>query len=334
MTDPITTSMARYEGLEFDTAGVAVPKKPAQAILLADFLTRHGMAFGHTMDTAIGAIMKGMELGKPPTWALQNIAVIRGKPAIWGAGLKALAMEHPACANRLLSGCYSAPEIGSVVGTANDGEGDVWEMRRELQHELAIRFKAMPERQRQQPGYFCGWAVAMRGDVVAVSLFDSNDAEMAGLGGKGSMYEKWPRRMLAARAVGFLIRDLFPEAMVTDMTREEADDEERLAAAPRVSQVVTRSAADLITVEEQSAAPIDTEYSEVETVHQEPVAPEEDLEAEDKRLRGELKDLMAAITASGRDASKEIAHLSGGRSWRVLSMVERRKIVDDARRLV
>ncbi len=337
MTDTITTAMSRYEGLEFDTAGVAVPKKPAQAILLADFLTRHGMAFGHTMDTAIGAIMKGMELGKPPTWALQNIAVIRGKPAIWGAGLKALAMEHPACGNRLLSGCYNAPEIGGVVGAVNDGEGDIWTMRRELQHELEIRFKAMSERQRQQPGYFCGWAVAMRGDVVAVSLFDSNDAEMAGLGGKGSMYEKWPRRMLAARAVGFLIRDLFPEAMVTDMTREEADDEERIASAPRVSQVITRSAADLVTPTEQDSAPIDTEYSEVQTiqnVNQEPAPEEEDIEAEDKRLRSELKDLMAAITASGRDASKEIAQLSGGRSWRVLSMVERRKIVDDARKMV
>lgn len=42
------------------------------------------------------AIQMGMELGLPPLQALQNIAVINGRPAVWGDSLLALARAHPA----------------------------------------------------------------------------------------------------------------------------------------------------------------------------------------------------------------------------------------------
>lgn len=325
MSDGITSAMARYEGLEFNN-GVAIPQKPAQAILLADFLVSHGMSFGHTVQTAIGAIMKGMELGKPPTWALQNIAIIRGKPAIWGAGLKGLGMEHPECRNRFLSGCYSGPEIASIIGrkASTSPETDMEVMRAELAGELAVRFQALSEKQRQQPGYFCGWAVAMRGETVAVSLFDSLDADTAGLGGKGSMYEKWPRRMLSARAIGFLIRDLFPESMVTDMTREEAEDEERVSVR-QVSPTV-RSTADLVEPTPVEAEPIETEYQEVHA----PPQPEPRSSEDEASLRQRLKVAMAKMTEAGVDAKTTVAGMSGGRSWRDLTLHEQRQVVDAA----
>lgn len=43
------------------------------------------------------AVQMGMELGLPPLQALQNIAVVNGRPAVWGDSLMAIARAHPAC---------------------------------------------------------------------------------------------------------------------------------------------------------------------------------------------------------------------------------------------
>lgn len=41
------------------------------------------------------AVQMGAELGIPPLQALQNIAVINGRPSVWGDALPALARNHP-----------------------------------------------------------------------------------------------------------------------------------------------------------------------------------------------------------------------------------------------
>lgn len=41
------------------------------------------------------AVQMGAELGIPPLQALQNIAVINGRPSVWGDSLPALARNHP-----------------------------------------------------------------------------------------------------------------------------------------------------------------------------------------------------------------------------------------------
>lgn len=43
------------------------------------------------------AIQMGMELGLPPMQALQNIAVINGRPAVWGDAMLALVRSNAAC---------------------------------------------------------------------------------------------------------------------------------------------------------------------------------------------------------------------------------------------
>lgn len=49
---------------------------------------------GKPQDTLV-AMMMGAELGLKPIQALQNIAVINGKPAIYGDALLALVQNHP-----------------------------------------------------------------------------------------------------------------------------------------------------------------------------------------------------------------------------------------------
>lgn len=43
------------------------------------------------------AVQMGAEVGLPPTQALQNIAVINGRPALWGDAVLALVMASPEC---------------------------------------------------------------------------------------------------------------------------------------------------------------------------------------------------------------------------------------------
>ena len=43
------------------------------------------------------AVQMGAELGLPPLQALQNIAVINGRPSVWGDSLIAIAKAHPHC---------------------------------------------------------------------------------------------------------------------------------------------------------------------------------------------------------------------------------------------
>src|ERR1700691_4082091 len=43
------------------------------------------------------AIQLGMEIGLKPLQAIQNIAVINGRPAVWGDAMIALVQDHPLC---------------------------------------------------------------------------------------------------------------------------------------------------------------------------------------------------------------------------------------------
>lgn len=43
------------------------------------------------------AIQMGMEIGLKPLQAIQNIAVINGRPSVWGDAMIALVQNHPIC---------------------------------------------------------------------------------------------------------------------------------------------------------------------------------------------------------------------------------------------
>jgi len=81
-------------------AGFALqPQNMREAMEMASMLSRSGMVptcyKGKPEDTLV-AMMMGSELGLNPIQALQNIAVINGKPSIYGDALMALVQNHPA----------------------------------------------------------------------------------------------------------------------------------------------------------------------------------------------------------------------------------------------
>jgi len=75
------------------------PQNIAEAMQIAEMLSKSQMVpksyQGKPQDTLV-AMMMGSELGLNPIQSLQNIAVINGKPSIYGDAMLALVQNHPA----------------------------------------------------------------------------------------------------------------------------------------------------------------------------------------------------------------------------------------------
>ena len=69
-----------------------VPHTIDEVFRLAQGIASSGLAPKDmaTAEKVTVAIMTGMELGLPPMFALQKIAVVNGRPALWGDALPAL----------------------------------------------------------------------------------------------------------------------------------------------------------------------------------------------------------------------------------------------------
>lgn len=69
-----------------------IPQDVEQVFRLANAISKSGLAPSTMKDPEklVVAIMHGLEIGLPPMQAVQRIAVINGRPAIWGEALPAL----------------------------------------------------------------------------------------------------------------------------------------------------------------------------------------------------------------------------------------------------
>jgi len=75
-----------------------VPGNMSEAIQLSNLIAKSGLApkgFVGKPDDVLIAIMMGGEIGLAPMQALQNIAVINGRPTIWGDAVTTLVYQHP-----------------------------------------------------------------------------------------------------------------------------------------------------------------------------------------------------------------------------------------------
>jgi len=57
------------------------------------------------------AMEMGYQLGFPVAQSLQDIAVINGRPSLWGDGLKALALNHPDCESIVEEPLYNGEQV-------------------------------------------------------------------------------------------------------------------------------------------------------------------------------------------------------------------------------
>lgn len=126
----------------------------------------------------------GYQIGVSPEQAMQCIAVINGRPAMWGDDMLALCMAHK-----------EFDDIIEKPVTATDG--------------TVI-------------GYHC--TVKRKGKEPKTNEFTLAMAKKAGLLGKPGPWTQYPERMLKLRARGFTLRDAFPDALKGIKSREEVED--------------------------------------------------------------------------------------------------------------
>ena len=130
------------------------------------------------------AIQCGMSMGLNPFQSLQNIAVINGRPTVWGDALIGLVRRHPDCKG---------------IKETIDGEGDA--------RTATCTVKRM-----------------QNGEVEEITAtFSWKEAKNANLTTRGT-WKLYPDRMLQMRARSHALRDGFADAMAGVITREEAEE--------------------------------------------------------------------------------------------------------------
>ncbi len=171
------------------TFGGLVPRDLDQLWRMATWIAKSGMApKGMQSPEAVAvAIQMGLEVGISPMQSVQNIAVIGGRPSIWGDAALALVRAS---------------------GELEDFEE--WKTGEEYTDTWTAHCK-----------------VRRRGDTAAViETFSWADAKKAKLtpADELSPWSKYPKRMLQMRARSWPLRDKFTDLLKGLQIREEAAD--------------------------------------------------------------------------------------------------------------
>ena len=136
-------------------------------------------------ESVLVALQWGAELGLTPMAALSNIAVVNGRPSLFGDAALALIRSS----GQLES--YAETEVGK---RGSDDYG--WKI-----------------------------TAKRRGFSEQSETFTVTDAKQAKLWGKQGPWSDYPARMLKFRARGFLLRDMFGDVLKGLKTAEEVRDE-------------------------------------------------------------------------------------------------------------
>ena len=142
------------------------------------------------------AIQYGMELGFAPMQALQSIAVINGRPSIFGDGFMALIIASPLCREHEEYYEVDGQRVDTI--TVEDLKKD------------------------DTTGVCTFWRQGKT--IPTTRRFSVGHAKKAALWGKEGPWTNYPDRMLLMRARGFAGRDAFPDLLRGIKTAEEAID--------------------------------------------------------------------------------------------------------------
>lgn len=153
---------------------------------LAQLMHRSGLApkgLGSPEAIAAAAIY-GQGIGMTFNQAILSVAVIQGRPTLWGDGMLGLCRNSPVFDNERFKEYF-------------EGAGD----------DLVAVCEC-----------------ARVGCPVSRSEFSVADAKRAGLWSKGGPWAQYPKRMLKARARAFALRDTFSDVLCGFYSREEMQD--------------------------------------------------------------------------------------------------------------
>lgn len=171
----MTTAVANYDPTNFGELETFA-KRMANTGLVPQ-------AFKGKPEEIMAAILLGSELGLRPLSALNSIAVINGRPAVWGDALPGLAMSK-----------------GLVRSIREHFEGEPF-----------------------QDTYTAVCEVMRADGSHVIQKFSVADAKRAGLWEKAGPWRQYSRRMLQIRARSFAIRDAAPHLLFGNTAEELQD---------------------------------------------------------------------------------------------------------------
>ena len=180
MSTEISTNTTPARGLALATFDDAF--RFASMVAKSDFAPKD---FRGKPESCLLAIQHGSEIGLSPMQSLQSIAVINGRPSIWGDAALAVVSASAVC-----------EYVTEQIEDGKDGEA--------LVAICTAKRRGYPK--------------------PTVVRFTVGDAKKAGLWGKSGPWTQYPRRMLQLRARGFALRDAFPDVLKGLVTAEEAQD--------------------------------------------------------------------------------------------------------------
>lgn len=162
---------------------------------VATYVSKSGLAPKgmQTMEACFVAMEMGLELGLPLMASLQNIAVVNGRPTLWGDS-----------------------QLAVVRSTGELEEFSEW-------------YEQGGKRLARNPSTFDDGTTAVcrvkrRGMEAMESAFSVADAKRAGLWAREGTWSQYPARMMRFRARSFALRDQFGDALRGLLSTEEAQD--------------------------------------------------------------------------------------------------------------
>ena len=207
VADPDHVLAPQPKGARIPVAMGVSPKTLDEAWRLSQILATSELVpkpfRGKPADVLV-AMELGMELGFAPLQALQSVAVINGRPSVWGDGLLAIITASPLFEN--------VDEYFEVDNQRRDGlVADDWK--------------------KDSTCAVCTFTRHNKPTPVTCR-FTVGQAKKAGLLTKEGPWQSYPDRMLKMRARGFAARDAFPDLLRGLKAAEEVQDIEDDDEAP------------------------------------------------------------------------------------------------------
>lgn len=228
------------------------------------------------------AIEMGLEVGLPPMAALQNIAVVNGRPTIWGDA-----------------------QLGIVRSTGELEEFAEW-------YEInGAKTNRNPTQFTDDVTSVC--RVKRFGFDAQECAFSVADAKRSGLWGKAGPWTQYPARMLRYRSRNFALRDNFGDALRGLLTKEEVDDMEVIDVTPKAAgpSFKTRQA-----VKPEKA--IETKAEPVPAPEPEPVVPAPEAPSEQPQAQEAPKtpqEQLAALVAEAGGTFEQFIKVCVAKNW-------------------